>query len=381
VPEAARSRTVLATLGLVPITCLFAALAKADDCPLPPPHRMQLTKHGLASWNDRDLRVFEAPTGGCRVPAGWTPIGQDRLERRCAWFPESQAGVLVRARAFERSVLASPDPAVTLWLVHRSDLSTPDRVMVAARVESTWRRVSALFPLGLDRTIEHTVLVTSGIAGDGRSQRTRLFPAPGSRLSVVFRNLDDPRGADLLIHTTVHVYNRRCARSEAAPDEPGLPRAEFQEMVAGWAELALAENPAWRRRRVDDLLRDYRAVTDGDSTTVPADPFLAGIGAPETLALTSTSMSAVRAEFQHYVLAPLAMLAIDALLAENKASPLIEVLRDIHAGRHGGLLEGLRRRLPASAMREVERWLGGARLPEGLMMGGLLRLESSAAQR
>jgi hypothetical protein len=308
------------------------------------------------------------------------PVGAESVRGGCARFPRAQAAVLVRRDRFAVLPIEVPEAGLRVQRAAPAELD-PDRLAAAdAMVASTFAAVAGLFPLGLRRgqREDHWVLVTVNLAGDGWQPETRLFPGPGRNLSVIFHNLKDPRGRELFIHTTTHLFNRRRARRQTEPDERGLPRAEYQEMVATWAELALVD-PARRAARADFLLQNYHAVLDGDASTTPTNPLLAPLSdrrGPIGL-LRVEPPSFELSEFQHYVLAPLLMLAVDGLLERSGAEPdLGTLLRAIHAGRHRGLLDALAKHLPAREMDAVRAWISGVPVPEDLARAGLQRLAS-----
>lgn len=291
---------------------------------------------------------------------------------------------MVRSDRFQFLPIAIPLLGIRVWRVSPVELDEARLAVVDSMILSTFEEVSRLFPLGFRRNqrTDHFVLVTVGMAGDGFAPETRLFPSPGPDLSVIFHNLDDPRGRELFIHTTTHLFNRRRARPQVQPDERGLPRAEYQEMVATWAELALIDD-ARRAGRFEFLLQDYHAVLDEDPATTPVNPLLTPLSSwsgPIGL-LPVTPPSFELSEFQHYVLAPLLMLAVDGLLQRSGAAPsLYDLLRELHAGAHPGLLTALAKHLSSNDLATVRGWLSGTPVSEELARAGVARAGQVRAQ-
>jgi len=348
------------------------------ECIQPPAYTAQVTKHGHAHWADGRLIAFSHNGEDWSLPPGWVPVGADRVRGTCARFPLTQAAVLVLRDQFRFRPIEIPQLQIRVWRVAPVEFDAARLAIVDAMIASTFEAVADLFPLGLRRgqRADHSVLVTVNLAGDGSQPEARLFPNPGTNLSVIFSNLDDPRGRELFIHTSTHLLNRRRARRQTEPEERALPRAEYQEMVATWAELALIDD-ARRSERFDFLMQNYQAVMDGDIATTPSNPLLEPLsGWQGPIGLHGVEpMSFEVSEFQHYVLAPLLMLAVDGLLERAGATPsLLDLLREVHAGRHRGLLAALAKHLARTEVAMVRGWISGVRVPEELARAGLVRL-------
>jgi hypothetical protein len=117
-------------------------------------------------------------------------------------------------------------------------------------------------------------------------------------------------------------------------------------------------------------------VLDGDPATNPVNPLLTPLsprhGPVGLLPVSPTSFEL--SEFQHYVLAPLLMLAVDGLLERSGATrSLYELLREVHGGRHPGLLAALAKHLTSHDLATVRGWLSGTPVSEELARAGVAR--------
>ena len=374
------------------VVCLaIAALAPAagageDACVGLPEHRDKIERHGHNNWSDETLIVFGALSSGVAVPPGWIPVGADRIDAGCAWFPPKQATLFVNPPFWQVESIRSSEAGLDLQLLTLK-ATPPDELEGWRRmVAETYADVATLFPLGLppDQALPHVILVTSGIAGDGKRRSTRLFPAPGANLTILFYNPDSGRGRDLFIHTTTHLFNKRRPRPETVPRERGLRSTEYRELVATWAEIAFNRDDTHVRNRVAFLMRQHVALTDADPATWPGAGALASIRSAEGpfgLPPQAPKGSTAAREYAHYYLGPLIMLAIDGLLAgKGTAVSVRMLLRDIHAGNSPGLLASLRRVLPLR-FGQIRSWMDGSEpIPAGLVERGLARLQDRAVE-
>ena len=373
----------LALAALAPET---AAGAGEAACVALPAHATRIKRHGHNTWSGETLIVARAIASGVAAPPGWIPVGADRIEAGCAWFPPRQATLFVNP-AFWRVETIRGDPAgLDLQLLTLKSIPPEELDSWRRMVAETYADVATLFPLGLpaDQALPHVILVTSGIAGDGARRSTRLFPAPGPNLTSLFYPPDSGRGRDLFIHTTTHLFNKRRPRPEAVPEEDGLRGTEYRELVATWAEIAFNRDDAHVRKRVGSLRRAHVALTDDDGDTWPNARSIAATRSAEGpfgLPPHAPEGSKAAREYAHYYLGPLIMLALDGLLAEKGTAVSVRMLlRDIHAGNSPGLLASLRRVLP-ERFGQIRSWMDGTEaIPAGLVERGLARLQDRVVE-
>jgi hypothetical protein len=373
--------SVLICLAAAAIEPAPAAGAGEDACVPLPAHERKINRHGHANWFDEYLRVSGAIASGVEIPPGWVPIGADRFDAGCAWFPPRQATLFVKPEFWQVESIHSPEADLILQLLSLKSIPPEELDRWRELVVETYRDVTPLFPLGLtpDQALPHVILVTSGIAGDGARRSSRLFPEPGPNLTNLFYNPGDGRGRDLFIHTTTHLFNKRRPRPETLPNEDGLSKFEYRELVATWAEIAFNPDAAHVHNRVAFLMRQHVALTDGDPDTWPDAGSLAKIKShkgPFGLPPAAPENSAAAREYAHYYLGPLVMLAIDGLLAKRASGASVgTMIRDIHAGDSPGLLASLRRLLP-DRFEQIRSWMDGTgQVPAGLVERGLARVQ------
>jgi hypothetical protein len=371
----------LACLAIAVIAPASAAGAGGETCFALPAHTPKVERHGQSHWSDQRLRVYSSIASGVAIPAGWIPIGGDRIDAGCAFFPPKQAALFINPGFWQVESIESVETGLSLQLL--SLKTTPPEELASWRemVSEVYRDVSTLFPLGLlpDQKLPHVILVTAGIAGDGKRMSTRLFPDAGANLTSLFYNPGDGRGRDLFIHTTTHLFNKRRPRPEVLPREPDLPKSEYREMVASWAEIAFNRDDDYVRKRVAMLMKQHVALTDNDPDTWPALSFLREIRSedgPFGIPPNAPKGSKAAREYAHYYLAPLILLAIDGLLVERGTVVSVRMtLRDIHAGNSTGLLASLPRILLGRS-RQVRGWMDGTeQIPAELVQKGLARLQ------
>lgn len=363
------------------VMALDKAGAGEDICVPLPAHAPKAERHGHNHWSDEKLRVFGPVASGVAVPPGWIPVGADRIDAGCAWFPPRQATLFVNPPYWQVETIRSDEAGLDLQLLSLKTTPPEELDIWRQMIAGTYADIATLFPLGLlaDQKLPHVILVTSGIAGDGTRRSTRLFPEPGPNLTNLFYNPGDGRGRDLFIHTTTHLFNKRRPRPETLPEEDGLPKTEYRELVAGWAEIAFNRDKGYVRNRVAFLMRQHVALTDNDPGTWPGAGAIEKIRSakkPFGLPPNAPKNSAAAREYAHYYLGPLIMLAIDGLLVEKgKAVSVRMMLRNIHAGGSPGLLASLGRALPLQ-VRQIRSWMTGAeQIPARLVEKGLARLQ------
>jgi hypothetical protein len=363
-----------------------AAGAGSDGCAPLPEHTPKAERHGQNHWSDGTLLVYGPVGSGVAIPAGWIPVGADRFDAGCAFFPPTQATVFINPEFWQVDIIQSIEADLSLQLLTLKTTAPEALEAWKEMVVATYRDVSTLFPLGLlpDQKLPHVILVTSGIAGDGSRLSTRLFPAPGPNLTILFYNQGDGRGKDLFTHTTTHLFNKRRPRPETLPDEVGLSKVEYREMVATWAEIAFNRDHDHVRNRVAFLMREHVALTDGDPDTWPTSSSIAKtrlVEGPFGLPPNAPKKSKAAREYAHYFLSPLIMLAIDGLLVEEGSAVSVRMtLRNIHAGDGLGLLASLQRILP-ERFQQIRSWMDGTeQVPAELVEKGLARLQDRVVE-
>ncbi len=359
---------------------LVVTQADPVDCIDRPAHEKHINKHGQSNWSDTRLYVHKHQNVPVRIPMGWQPVGQASIQGSCAVFPDKQAVIFIRPSAWDIKRIPSPETGLTLVRYALKDMPKDELSKIDGMITRVHKRVRQIYPLGLkpDQQWDHNLLVTTGIAGDAKSRNTRLFAEPGERLTLFFRNADDGRAYDLLTHTTTHLFNKRRPRVETQPEDPMLPRVEHLEFVASWAELALAEDKAYLKQRLDYIYDIHAVVTDGDPKTWPKRGTLrflnvhkGKIGVPPR----TREISGPMMEYLHYYLNPLALVALDGLLADRgRKLSVMGMLQEVHSS-DASLLDVFKLHLTPNELAQFELWLGGERIPRVLVNKGIERYQ------
>lgn len=157
------------------------------------------TRHGNDHWSDEKLRVFSAMPSAVEIPQGWQAVGADQVTNTCALFPRHQSVVFIKPEFWQSKMIKIKKIGFKVRRFALKATSDSDIAKMDRRIADTFKKVSALFPLGLrpdQKTLPHDILVTIGIAGDNRTDATRIYPAPGPNLSSLFYDLDSNRGTD-----------------------------------------------------------------------------------------------------------------------------------------------------------------------------------------
>lgn len=376
----------IACFGIVLLASLMPGVSEtafaASSCKPLAAHEPIAKRHGNNSWSDETLRVAKSVDHAVLVPPGWQPVGAEKLEDGCATFPRRQAAVLVNSAEWlvEKAFSDALGIEYRFFILKRADprQHRVQREMVSA----TFRDVTTLFPLGLseDQRYPLDILVTTNIAGDNKTVATRIFPDPGERLITLFYDPKHPRGKDLLIHTTTHLFNKRRPRPETEPVERQLAATEYREYVATWAELAFNHKHKYLLRRIDLLLEQHALVMDDNDATWPKLSALRGLGqtdGPFGVPPFAPKGNKPAREYAHYYLSPLVLLALEGVMATDAPGLSVHgMLRNIHSGSQSGLMAEISNTMPLRYP-TVLRWIKGeAHVPEDLVRQGLIRLHS-----
>jgi len=360
---------------------LVVTQADPVNCIDRPVHGKHINKHGQSNWSDERLYVHKHQSVPVRIPIGWQPVGEASVQGSCALFPDKQAVVFIKPSAWDIKRIPSPEAGITLVRYALKTMPEDELGKIDDMITRVHRRVRQIYPLGLkpEQQWDHSLLVTTGIAGDAKRRNTRLFAEPGERLTLFFRNADDGRAYDLLTHTTTHLFNKRRPRPETQPADPMLPKVEHLEFVASWAELALAEDETYLRQRLNYIYGIHAVVTDGDPKTWPKGGSLrflsvhkGKIGVPPR----TREMSGPMMEYLHYYLNPLSLVALDGLLAERgRKLSVMGMLQEVHS-HDASLLDVLKLHLTPNELAQFELWLSGERIPRVLVDKGIERYQS-----
>jgi len=360
----------------------FNLIPKTPDfaCVPLPAHTPLATRHGNDHWSDDKLRVYSAMRSGVEIPVGWQAVGANQVVADCALFPPHQSVVFIKPEHWRTETLKGAKAGLDIRRIALKSTSDADLAKMDTKIIETFKNVASLFPLGFkadQKALPHDILVTIGMAGDMKSDATRIYPAPGPNLSSLFYSLDNNRGTDLFIHAIAHFYNKQRARTEVAPNEADLPMVDYREFVASWAELAFNHNHKYVKKRVKFLKRQHVLLTDNDPDTWPTYRAIKAIQAVQGPFGVPPTNHPAAIEYTHYYLSPLILLGMDGLLASDAPDISVKMmLKEIHAGKSPGLLSSIEKYMPMRA-RQIQTWMTGKKqIPLRLINKGLVRLHS-----
>lgn len=352
-----------AFLGYIPGTCASVPKAPAEE-----------GSQGYRIWSGETLKSFEHHGKRICVEDGWQALGADEYGDGYALFKKGFTGVLIQDKAFGTEFLTPQNSEYRITMRYPLSASGDEIREYASITENAFSRVGALYPEATKHTRNHTVLVTAGIAGNTRAPGTRVYPDPHEDLTLLVRTPDYPRGEELLIHAVAHLHNRhrKDLLAYQAFQDP-VPPIDFEEMEATWTETAFLREGVGRELRLRYLYNVHTAVRTKDFSLIEEPPFddeaafkkiVEGIIVPEDAA-------SLDYQYNHYVLAPLTMVALEGLLQEQKTGTDIEkLLTGVHT-TSANFLDEIKTLLPQSEMSQVHAWIAGEEtIPYELVLTG-----------
>lgn len=330
--------------------------------------------HGYRVWSGPTLKSFEHEIGRTCIPKGWQAVGAVETGAGWATFAPAETGVAIASPAFASSTLSFEHSAYAVTLIYPKS-ATPEQIRAyELMVRNAFETVGALFnDSALYEPSAHTVLVTAGL-GASKAEKDSVYPDPNGSVTYLILTPDHPRAEELLIHAVAHLYNRfSLADLSYETMQAPVPQEDWQELEAAWAETAYESSSTTRRERFDYLYRVHQAVTSGDFSRVHEPPFdtrneLSTTTPGIVMNETSTQLDE---QYGHYVLAPLAMTALDGIFFEDGASTSVaSLLSRVHEGGENffDLIQGS---LSASRVDTFMSWLNGSTpVPHALVQKG-----------
>jgi hypothetical protein len=392
------ARFLVLCLPALAVGCGGVTSVSPDTCRAMPPYEEANNKHARVNWQSDRIKAFVRPSAATRyvVPTGFRAIGTAApTVNGCATFPKShQSAVFLAKQSFRSTTIPLHSLGVTveaIWPVLWSDARVK---AFLAMVRHGFTTIPSLFPRGLARPeIKRiAVLSTFGLAGHGRNRNQRLLPNVGPSLLVSWRDPTGPyagRTEELFLHAVAHLFNRYRARPENAHDSPLLPRIEYQEAFASWAEVRFLRSNIARRWRMDRQIATHDAWMKPDgSKPFPRGTVYAAnrdwIGKrrfPLGLRLKDIRNPIYQeVEYVHYILAPFVLLAAEGMLMGNSAAvDMDDILRSLHTKPNGDLLAELSKHLPAQDIEHLKTLMsGGERFEPELLLKAMRRYTNGA---
>lgn len=317
---------------------------------------------GHRIWSGPSLKAFEPPATRACVPDGWELLGP---------------GLMIHSDDFTSLKLEFENSSYTVRMIYPVSASSAQAEAYSAIVTNAFNSIGRLYFDNLKDKypFSHTVLVTAGIAGDTKSDETRVYPDPGPDVTMLVRTPDQTRAEELFIHAIAHLYNReRYDFSAYESHQAPLAAGDWQEMEAAWAELAYEKSTKGRLERLRYLYSVHTAVQTNNFSLITLPPFndkeeFAKMR--KTLSVSPTA-SHLDEQYGHYILAPLVMTAIEGLLIRNKTNTHVEALLvDLHIGKTTNFFDELAKLIPATDVSHILKWIAGTeKVPEDLVYIG-----------
>ncbi len=323
---------------------------------------------GYRVWSSDTLKSFEHDGGRVCVPFRWAAVGAVESGWGWAQFEPGKTGVVIRSSSFDRHTVEPENSSYAVTILYPTAVDVQPFLPV---ITHAFTSVGALFNDGGERSRVHTVLITAGLAGNTRSEGTRVYPDPTDLVSMFVRTPDHSRAEELFVHALMHLYNRQRDDMMAYQklQKPFTPE-DWQEAEATWAEAAFSTFPNGREERLKYLYNVHIAVVTKDYSLISGPPFNNQEEFEKITPRVSEPHSTyLDYQYGHYILAPLLMVAIDGLLQERSTGIDVKtLLTDLHAGSEINFFERLAELLPAEDVARIRLWEeGGALISQRLI--------------
>jgi hypothetical protein len=353
--------------GRIPGTCVSV-----------PKQAFENGTQGYRIWANDDLASFNHNGKRICIPEGFEAIGERESGTGYALFKSGVTGIVIRSDAFSRETLYPSESGYEISFIY--PLDTPQEFIEKYRaiVKNAFSRVAGLYDSEDGELETHTVLVTALLGGNTIEEGTRVYPDPSEDLTIVVRTPDQPRSEELVIHAVAHVFNRY-REDLGAYKKNQLPFApeDFEELEATWTETAFLTWEEARIARLQYLHRIHVAVRNRDFSLITTPPFNDEEAFNEITesVIVPRNASYLNHQYNHYVLAPLGMVAIEGLFSRALRSDGVEeVLQELHANPSLNFLEVLEEKLGQDARVRIEGFLlGHETIPFDLVLEGAKR--------
>lgn len=371
-------KRALVVLGAVTVCALLAVAfylvpILRGECYKVPDHLKPVAgSQGYRIWSGDTLKSFDHQNRPVCVPQGWEAVGA--IETGVGWakFEKNLTGVLIRSDAFTLKTIQPKQSSYRVDILYPVITEGHSVELYDAIIENAFNRVGKLFnDAPTELRSKHTVLITTGLAGNTYEDTTRVYPDPSARMSAFVRTPDNLRAEELFVHAVVHLYNRH--QSGVLPYEKlQSPFAEedWQEVEATWAETTFTISRQ-QESRIVYLYTIHTAVRTGNFSLIKEAPFnnQKAFEKIKQTAIVAPGSPNLDYQYGHYVLAPLSMLAIEGMLQQSHASTSVEkILTDMHAGNAGNFFNELSKVLSKEEVARARSWFEGREtIPSGLV--------------
>lgn len=373
---------LLVGLGLLALITagVFNWVIFAPSCIIPEEKRAVEGTQGYRIWFGETLKSFKHFNRKICVSDGWEAVGAS--ERGDGWvrFGKDYTGILIARDGFIEKTLSFEKSNYRVRILFPADIEQSRERTYEASISNAFERVGALYgDSKTDTPIPHVVLVTTGLADQNHGEET-VYPDPRENVTIFVRDPHSIRGEELFIHAVTHLYNRFNKNFTAyQKHQSPLTPEDVQELEATWAETAFRLQRNGREYRLNYLYNVHTAVQTNNFSLITEPPFdnenvFSDI---EPSILVTPETSQVNIQYGHYVLAPLAMLALEGLLETQDApADVEEILTRIHTAGMLNFFDELTRYIPDDELNEVKGWLyTGKTVPFELIQKGFLHYQ------
>lgn len=312
--------------------------------------------HGYRVWGGPTFKSFEHRGQDICVSDEWQAVGAIRTGEGTAQFERGTTGVLIKKDSFGLRTLEPQGSPYAVAVLYPLTLSRQNLELASAQIAHAFTEVATLY--GDSATTPrrpHTVLITVGLA-----EKEAVYPDPTGNLSLYVYAPTTERGEALFIHAVMHLYNRFSGDTPYLATQWPFNGGEFQELEATWAEVALTTRARGAFERLNYLYRVHAAVVAQDPGLITAPPFndVEAFKKIVPTILVPPGAPYLDVQYGHYILAPLTMAAIDALLHERGTGVTVRtLLTDIHTGRRDSFMDALAGVLPDKDMKAINAWI------------------------
>ncbi len=359
-----KKKTLYILAGITLAILCAAALVQyttAIGCSPIPPVTPMMGSQGFRAWSGPTLISFEHGGKKICIDEGWTALGEKDSGTGWATFEKEKTGVAVQKSAFSEKTLTFVYSAYEVRLIYPKNIPPAELELYEATVRNAFERVGKLFNDSKDNPKRtHTVLLTPGVERTDGLQ-TPVYPDARENLSIYVQPPQSARGEELILHAIAHLYNRERPDLLAyQKHQSPLPPGDFQELEASWSESAYRTSNAGLRSRAAYLYNVHTAVQMKNFSLITAAPFNADKKEFEDIrpsVVVPSDASFLTAQYGHYILGPLTMLATEGMLRENKAGITIEkILSRVHAEKTN-YFETLSEYLSSEEMAALKSWM------------------------
>lgn len=341
-----------------------------------PSDKPSLGSQGFRIWSGPTLTSFEHGGKKTCIPDEWKALGEKEKGDGWAHYENGATGIAIREAAFREKVLTHIYSAYEVTLVYPADTSATDLELYEATTRNAFERIGKLYNDAKDNTKRtHTVLVTPGVPRDD-GKNTPIYPDPRENLSVYVQAPGSARGEELMIHAVAHLYNRQRADLLAYQmlQQP-IPPGDFQELEASWSEVIYRTSNYGRNARIAYLYGIHTAVRNKDFSKISSSPFNSNQTEFEEITqsiVVSADASFLSAQYGHYILGPLVMIATEGMLQRNKTGATIEqILTQVHSDNSSFFGE-LSKHLSSEEIALIKSWMfDGVLIPYELVEAGM----------